>query len=228
MENSLEKIKIMLVDDHALVRDGIRSLLEDEDNIEVIKEASTGLEAIEILNHCDPDLMIIDIRMPKMTGIELVSQISKTDRSTKYLMLSMHDSEEYVLQSIDAGAHGYLLKDASRDEFLKAIHTVHQDGVYYSGDISKYLLRNIRNTPTAAPLKEEKLPLLDNPNPASLTKREIQILELATSGKSNIEIAELLGKSKRTVEVHRFNMMKKIGSKNLADLIIKSRELGYI
>lgn len=228
MDSKNGKITVMLVDDHALVRDGIKALLEDEEDIIVIQEASQGLEAIDLLQSNEPDLMIIDIKMPKMNGIELVSQLTKSQLPIKYLMLSMHDSEEYVLQSIEAGAHGYLLKDASREEFMKAIHTVSGDGMYFSGDISKYLVKRFhRSEPT---INQQKPPSNQSTeiNPASLTKRELQILHLAASGKSNNEIAEALGKSKRTVEVHRFNLMKKIGSKNLAELINKSKDMGYL
>lgn len=218
------KIEIMLVDDHSLVRDGIRSLLEDEEDFFVSKEASDGNEAMIMLNAYEPDVVIVDIRMPKMTGIEFVTAVSGLHTSTKFLMLSMHDSEEYVLNSIRAGAHGYLLKDASKDEFIKAVHAVHAGDMYFSGDISKYLVKNYvqKDKPIVKEEKEEK-----STNPAGLTRRELQILSLAVAGKSNQEIAAELGKSKRTVEVHRFNFMKKIGSKNLAELIVMAREMGY-
>ncbi len=222
-----DKIEIMLVDDHSLVRDGIRSLLEDEEAFYVSTEASDGREAISLLSDHVPDVMIVDIRMPKMTGIELVSQISKMDSVTRYLMLSMHDSEEYVMQSIQAGAHGYLLKDASKEEFLKAVHTVHAGEMYFSGDVSKYLVKNYVNQSSESPSIEAKKEVKKE-NPAGLTRRELQILSLALAGKSNQEIADELEKSKRTVEVHRFNLMKKIGAKNLAELILMSREMGYL
>jgi len=208
MDTMTETINIMLVDDHALVRNGIKSLLEDEDDLKVIAEASSGVAAIAKIKNEQPDLIIIDIKMPRMTGIELVKELIKLDINSRFLMLSMHDSEEYVLQSVDAGAHGYLLKDASRDEFLKAIHTVCNNGVYYSGDISQYLINQYRHK---SPTKLAMSPIPDAANPTniSLTKREMQILKLAASGLTNQEIADELGKSKRTVEAHRFNLMKK-------------------
>lgn len=226
MDTALDTIKIMLVDDHALVRKGIKSLLEDEEDLAVIAEASSGVEALEKIKQNAPDLVIIDIKMPAMTGIELVKQLVSLNLSTRYLMLSMHDSEEYVLQSVDAGAHGYLLKDASRDEFLKAIHTVCSNGVYFSGDVSQYLVNRYRqkeNVLLAKPINS--LPTIPM---VSLTKREMQILKLAASGMTNQEIADELGKSKRTVETHRFNLMKKLAAKNLMELINKGRAIGVL
>ncbi|MEM1118908.1 MAG: response regulator transcription factor [Bacteroidota bacterium] len=224
METATTPLKIMLVDDHALVRGGIKSLIEDEDHFEVVAEASSGAEAIPIIKNDPPDLLISDIKMPEMTGIELVQQLATLGLPTRFLMLSMHDSEEYVLQSLDAGAHGYLLKDASRDEFLKAIQTVCDNGLYFSGDISQYLVNRYRQKPAATPAE----PKTENAATVSLTKREKQILQLAASGMTNQEIADDLGKSKRTVEAHRFNLMKKLEVKNLMELVNKGKALGLI
>ena len=230
MNAALDTIKIMLVDDHALVRKGIRSLLEDEEDLAVIAEASSGREALETIKQNKPDLVIIDIKMPAMTGIELVQQLVSLNLSnTRYLMLSMHDSEEYVLQSVDAGAHGYLLKDASRDEFIKAVQTVCNDGLYFSGDISQYLVNRYRKKETVPSSKPvDPLPTTSAIPMVSLTKREMQILKLAASGMTNQEIADDLGKSKRTVETHRFNLMKKLEAKNLMELIHKGKAMGLL
>lgn len=227
METTTTPIKIMLIDDHALVRGGIKSLIEDEDHLAVVAEASSGAEAIPIIKKTLPDLLIIDIKMPAMTGIELVQQLMPLNLPTRFLMLSMHDSEEYVLQSLDAGAHGYLLKDASRDEFLKAIQTVCDNGLYFSGDISQYLVNRYRQKPPQTTATNTPSSF-DNTSSVSLTKRERQILQLAASGMTNQEIADDLGKSKRTVEAHRFNLMKKLEVKNLMELVNKGKELGLI
>lgn len=225
METATQIINIMLVDDHALVRQGIKSLLEDEENLVVIGEASSGKEAIEKIKSNIPDLIIIDIKMPQMTGIDLVKILAKEGLPTRFLMLSMHDSEEYVLQSVDAGAHGYLLKDASKAEFLKAIQTVCNNGLYFSGDISQYLVNRYQKKVT--PIEKSTLPV-DTLPVVSLTKREMQILKLAASGLTNQEIADELGKSKRTIEAHRFNLMKKLEVKNLMELIKKGQAMGWI
>jgi len=227
MGTTTQIINIMLVDDHALVRQGIKSLLEDEDNLAVIGAASSGAEVIEKIKTNIPDLLIIDIKMPRMTGIELVKILAKEGLPTRFLMLSMHDSEEYVLQSVDAGAHGYLLKDASRVEFLKAIQTVFDGGLYFSGDVSQYLVNRYRKKDNPTPNEKLTIPT-DHLPTVSLTKRELQILKLAASGLTNQEIADELGKSKRTVEAHRFNLMKKLEVKNLMELVKRGKILGLV
>jgi len=222
-------IQIMLVDDHALVRNGIKSLLEDEEELTVLGEASNGKEAIELIQNIVPDVLIIDIKMPSMTGIELVQQLTTLNLKTRFLMLSMHDSEEYVLQSIDAGAHGYLLKDANREEFLKAIKTVYEKDLYFSGDVSRYLVNRYRQKIESKGGQSSTLiPSTTVTTDISLTKREMQILQLAATGMTNQQIAEQLGKSKRTVEAHRFNLMKKLEVKNLMELINKGQALGFL
>ncbi|WP_010523422.1 response regulator transcription factor [Aquimarina agarivorans] len=223
--------KILLVDDHSLVRDGIKSLLENESDLEVVGEASNGEEAIQATDTFKPDLVICDIRMPKKTGIEAVSYLTKQHPTIKFIMLSMHDSEEYILQSIQAGAHGYLLKDAGKDEVLKAIHSVLDGGKYFSGDVSSILVNNLvsggLNVKTIKPTEPEAN-TSDGVANFNLTKREKQILEKAVAGLSNKEIAEELGISKRTTEVHRFNLMKKLNVKNILDLSNKARKYGLL
>ena len=129
-------VKVVLADDHMLVRDGIKALLEDQSGIQVIDEASDGKEALEVVSRSNPDLLIVDIRMPELTGIEVVRALNNEGNKVKTMVLSMHDSEEYVIKAIEAGADGYLLKGASKEEFLKALTTVATGGKYFTGDIS--------------------------------------------------------------------------------------------
>jgi two-component system, NarL family, nitrate/nitrite response regulator NarL len=217
-----DKIRVILADDHVFVRDGIKSLLENEANITVVGEATDGLEALSLIDSLQPDLMILDIRMPNMTGIEVVEQLRSKNNFVKRVMLSMHESEEYVLKSIQAGADGYLLKGSSKEEFLKALHTVANGGKYFSGDISSILISQLTNPVlTSEPkqsLGEEQL----------ITKREKEILKLLLTGKGNKEIAEALDISKRTAEVHRFNLMKKLKVKNLMELSNKATEYSLL
>ena len=138
-----KQITIALVDDHMLVRNGIKSLLEEEQDLQVIAEGSNGFEAIDIVDQYKPDILIIDVRMPELNGIDAVQKIQKKSSSTKSIVLSMHDSEEYILQSIKAGAFGYLLKDTAKKEFIKAIHTVHSGEKYVSGDISNIIVSSL-------------------------------------------------------------------------------------
>jgi len=213
-----DKIQVVLADDHVFVRDGIKSLLENEANITVIGEATDGLEALTAIDELKPDLLILDIRMPNLTGIEVVEKLRGKNNTVKIIMLSMHESEEYVLKSIQAGADGYLLKGSSKEEFLKAVHTVSSGGKYFSGDISSILIGQLTNpsliTEPKPSLGEEQV----------ITKREKEILKLLLSGKGNKEIAEALDISKRTAEVHRFNLMKKLKVKNLMELSNKASE----
>ena len=217
-----QNINVVLADDHVFVRDGIKSLLENEDNITVVGEAVDGLDALEVVKNLNPDLLILDIRMPHLTGIEVVEKLRSQKNTLKIIMLSMHESEEYVLKSIKAGADGYLLKGSSKEEFLKALHTVASGGKYFSGDISSILIgqltQPIQSSETKTVLEEENL----------ITKREKEILKLLLSGKGNKEIAEALDISKRTAEVHRFNLMKKLKVKNLIELSNKANEFSLI
>ncbi|OAV44565.1 response regulator transcription factor [Lewinella sp. 4G2] len=218
-------IKIVLVDDHALVRDGIKSLLEDAENLEVIGEAGDGAAGVLEVTRKQPDLVILDIRMPKMNGIEAVRELKRLGSPVRCLMLSMHDSEEYVLQSIDAGAHGYLMKDANRDEFLKAIHTIMAGDRYFSGDLTDILVRQIMRrpvatvTPTPSNAAEERV---------KISKRQQQILQEVVKGASNQEIADQLGLSRRTVETHRYKLMDKLAVGNKRELIDRARTLGLV
>lgn len=222
----MNQITIVLVDDHSLVRDGIKALLESEQDLKVIGEGADGVEAIALVQEKKPDVVIIDIRMPKMTGIEAVGKLSVSNTDVKCIILSMHDSEEYILQSVSAGAKGYLLKDTGKTEFIKAIHTVYEGGKYYSGDISNVLVNNLLN-PSAKTSESPKSDSRTN-RPFDLTNKEIKVLELVLSGLTNKQISEKLNNSKRTVETHRFNLMHKMGVKNLMDLSKKAREFGLV
>ena len=214
-------INVILADDHFLVRDGIKALLEDQTGITVIDEASNGKEALEVVSKNKPHILIVDIRMPEMSGIEVVAEINKHHKDVKTLVLSMHDSEEYVVKSIQAGADGYLLKGASKEEFLKALNKVASGGKYFTCDVSSIIMNNFVNgniTKTARLQKETK------ELPFKLTKREKQILILVLELKNNKDIAEELQISNRTAEVHRFNLMKKLEAKNLMELTNKAKE----
>ncbi|MEN2487310.1 response regulator transcription factor [Flavobacterium sp. B11] len=215
-------IRVVLADDHVFVRDGIKSLLENEANIEVVGEAIDGADALEVVAKTQPDLLIVDIRMPNLTGIEVVEKLRSENNNVKIIMLSMHESEEYVLKSIKAGADGYLLKGSSKEEFLKALHSVAAGGKYFSGDISSILIGQLTNSSVSL---EPKQTLGEE---MMITKREKEILTLLLSGKGNKEIAEALDISKRTAEVHRFNLMKKLKVKNLMELSNKAAEYSLI
>ncbi|MDF4220284.1 response regulator transcription factor [Maribacter huludaoensis] len=222
-----EITRIVLADDHALVRDGIRSLLESESDLQVIGEASNGKEAIDLVGEVNPDILIIDIRMPVMNGIDAVAELTQSKSSVKTIILSMHDSEEYILKSISSGANGYLLKDTDKSEFIKAIHTVREGGKYFSGDISNVLVNNLLGGKNEV-VKKEETPKKSGDNVFDLTNKELKVLELVLSGLTNQQISEKLQNSKRTIETHRFNLMRKMDVKNLIDLSKKSQKYNLI
>ena len=222
----MNQTSIVLVDDHSLVRDGIRALLESEEDLNVIGEGADGTEALILVKEKNPDILIIDIRMPKMTGIEAVEKLNAANATTKCIILSMHDSEEYILQSVAAGAKGYLLKDTGKTEFIKAIHAVQGGDKYYSGDISNVLVNNLLNP--GAKIAESPKNDSRTSKPFDLTNKEIQVLELVLSGLTNQQISEKLQNSKRTVETHRFNLMRKMEVKNLMDLSKKAQEFNLV
>lgn len=216
MEETRETIKATLADDHGVVRSGIKSLLESEGDIEVISEAENGQEALTQVKQLSPDLAILDVRMPEMTGLEVAKLIKKSGLTTKVLILSMHDDEDYILQAVESGASGYLLKGSSKEEFLKAVRTVHRGEKYFSADVSRVFIDsylNTRNPQAPATLTSTK--------DYDLTKREKQILMMLTDGIGNKEIAERLNKSIRTIETHRFNIMKKLDVSNVVELLKK-------
>jgi two-component system, NarL family, response regulator DegU len=211
----MKKINVVLADDHVLVRRGIRAMLESDTSIDVVGEAGNGVEALDTAKNLKPDILVLDIRMPEMNGLEAAAKLHDVSPNTKAVILSMHDSEEYVLQALDAGAYGYLLKDTDKDEFLKALKQVHSGNKYFSGAVSNVLANRLLNAKSYVP----KAPVED---PYHLTKRERQILRMIIDGKHNKDIADSLNKSVRTIETHRFNIMKKMGVTNAIDMVNKA------
>ncbi len=212
----MNAIKIVLADDHVLVRNGIKAMLESDHDIQVVGEANNGNEALEVAKKLHPDILILDIRMPELNGLEAASRLSGYSPSTKAVILSMHDSEEYVLQALDAGAYGYLLKDTDKNEFVKALKQVHGGSKYFSGGVSNILANRLlgsRPVATRSTVEEDAY---------HLTRREKEILRMIIDGKHNREIAEASGKSVRTIETHRFNIMKKLGVNNAIDMVNKA------
>lgn len=211
----MDKINIVLADDHVLVRNGIKAMLESDAEIHVVGEANNGLEALERAKSLHPDILVLDIRMPEMTGLEAAAKLSGYSPNTKAVILSMHDSEEYVLQALDAGAYGYLLKDTDKTEFIKALKQIYGGNKYFSGAVSNVLANRLLNTKPAARKTEVE-------DQYHLTKKEKEILRMIIDGKQNKEISETLDKSVRTIETHRFNIMKKLDVNNAIDMINKT------
>ena len=214
-------IKVALADDHEIVRYGIKMVLEDDPEIEVIWEASDGQETLDKMTEESPDVLVVDIRMPLLTGLEVTQKLKQADPKVKIVMLTMHDDSEYVLKSMQFGADGYLLKDTNKTEFNKAVKLVNNGQKYFSGDISTTIVNSFLNTggPVSQATEATVAPTIAQDY--GLTKREKQILKLIYDGVSNKEIAEQLDKSIRTIETHRFNIMKKLEVNNITELLKK-------
>jgi len=207
----METIKIVLVDDHRIFRDGLKSLLSEVDFIEVIGEASGGSELLELLKKIKPDLVIVDISMKDISGIEVSKKITSLYPEIKIMILSMHTNEEFVINAIKAGVNGYLSKDASRDELLDAIKIIYEGGECYSKLVSDNFLKSyVKKYKAEHSLLENK----------TLTQREIEILKLAAVGLTNKEIADKLFISNKTVDCHKNNIVQKLKLKNTAEMVL--------
>lgn len=191
-------IKVMLVDDHALIREGIKKLLEFDHSIEVIEEASDGLECLSKLNNIQPDILLLDINMPKMNGLEVLEELKNKKSLLKILMLTVHSEVEYLVKAIDIGADGYILKDSGSDELKQAILSIIEGESYIQPSLIPALNSRLINRD----IDKERLD--------SLTRREIEILAQVASGMFNKEIAVNLSISERTVKNHLSNIFKKI------------------
>ncbi len=199
-------IKVLVVDDHAILRDGIRSLLESQQDILVVGEAADGAEAIEQTGKLFPDIVLMDISMPNMNGLEATRLIKEKFPQVKVLILTQHDNREYISPALQAGASGYVLKRSGRRELLNAVRQVHEQGAFLANKVAQEVLQKY----SQADSSEEQY---------ALTTRERKVLQLLVSGKSNKEIALLLGISPKTVSVHRTNIMNKLGVQNTVELI---------
>jgi DNA-binding NarL/FixJ family response regulator len=191
-------------------------MLETDADMDVVGEAGNGQEALDAAKALKPDILVLDIRMPQMSGLEAAARIQDYAPGTKAVILSMHDSEEYVLEALNADAYGYLLKDTDKEEFIKALRAVHGGSKYYTGSVSHVLANRLLK----GPLPERKAEAAGDP--FNLSKREKQILRMVIDGKHSKDIAEALGKSQRTIETHRFNIMKKLGVNNAIDMVNKA------
>lgn len=202
-------IRVLVADDHAIVREGIRSVLEQGTGFEVVAEASDGEAALRILRELDVDVLVLDISMPGLSGLDVASQVRQVAPATRVLILSVYDHREYVLQAVRSGANGYLLKDSAPGELRAAIRAVHGGEAFFSPVIARQLGDAVR-AEEAHREEEDRL--------GRLTARERDVLLLVVRGRTNKEAAAALGISHRTVESHRENLMKKLGIRTVAEL----------
>lgn len=212
-------IRVMLVDDQNLVRKGVRSLLELSTDIEIVAEAADGAEAIRMLPEINPDVMLLDMRMPGMSGIEMLQTLAKNDAVPPTIILTTFDDDELVLAGIKAGARGYLLKDVSLEDLVGAVKTVAEGGTMVKPAVTQRLLKGLANLKT-------DFSSLDRPDP--LTERETEILRLMAGGYSNKEIANSLGVAEGTIKNHVSNILSKMGVRDRTRAVLKAFELGQI
>lgn len=211
--------RILLADDHTLMRQGLRHILESHDDFEVVAEASSGIEAVESARLNQPDVAIVDVAMKELNGIETTAQILKHSPHTAVLILSMYSDERYVLRAVKAGARGYVLKNSAGDELVQAILTVQRGAAFFSPAVARIFqngfarLKDARETSDRYDL---------------LTDRERQIYQLLAEGNSNKDIANRLGLSLHTVETHRWRLMEKMDLHSTAELVLSAVRRGMV
>lgn len=204
-------VRVLLADDHGVVRKGLRFILEQEPSMEVVGEAASGREAVQMADELTPAVIVMDIAMPMLNGIEAAAQILKKHPQIGIIMLSMYSDESYLVRALSAGAKGYLLKDAADADLVRAIEAVAQGKPFFSPAIAQTLLEDYMRTLNQKGLQDSY---------DLLTPREKEVLQLLAEGKTNKEVSGLLDLSLYTVETHRTNLMQKLGLHNTAELVL--------
>ena len=212
-------IRILLADDHHLFRNGLRRILEGQNTFEIVAEASTGLEAVELAKVHKPDVAVVDIAMKELNGIEATAQLLRHSPETGVLILSMYSDERYVIRAVKAGARGYLLKDSLEEGLIEAIQSVQAGQAYFSPSVAK-LLQEAHGRGLGEQQFDDRYELL--------TDRERQLYHMLAEGRSNKEIAARLSLSLHTVETHRTRIMDKLGVHSIAELVLSAVRRGLV
>jgi two-component system, NarL family, response regulator NreC len=212
-------IRILLCDDHAVIRRGLRLLLEQQEDFEVVGEASDGREAVNLTEALKPDIALLDITMPNLNGIEAARQITAKQLGTSIIVLSMHADESFVLKALKAGARGYVLKEAPESELIKAVRLVSDGKSFFSPVVSRMLVEDYVRRLQDKDIEDSY---------ELLTAREREILQLVAEAKSNKDIAAILNLSLYTVETHRSNIMEKLNLHSVPELILYAVRKGII
>lgn len=216
----MKKTGVFLVDDHEIFRNGLKQLINSESDMEVIGEASGGEDAIQQLSEIQPDVIIMDIRMPGMNGLETSTRLLEKNPRGRILFFSLFDEPDYVAAALEMGASGYILKDTSNKIFLNAIRTIHQGRYYFIGEVSDVLVKKYLDARQAA--GNEGTPEI------SLSRREEQIMRMLSQGRNNKDIAESLNISIRTIEAHRMNILRKFQVNSIEEAVEYSRINGLL
>jgi two-component system response regulator NreC len=204
-------LKVLIADDHGVVRKGLRLLLEEYPEVEVVGEAANGRDVIKLATELSPDVILMDVAMPLLNGIEAAEQVRKVNGGIGVIMLTMHADESYVLRALNAGVKGYLLKESAEEDLLRAVKAVSQGKPFFSPAITQTLLEDYMRV-----LKEEGL----SDSFELLTAREKEVLQLLAEGKTNKDVAAILDISLYTVESHRTNLMQKLNLHNTAEIVL--------
>lgn len=212
-------MRILLADDHGIVRRGLRSLLETESGLTIVAEAADGLEALRLASEHQPEILILDIGMPKLNGIEVAARAQKLERPPRVIILSMHADESYIMRALSAGARGYLLKDATDEDLLPAVRAVASGKPFFSPAVTAVLVEDYMRRLQARGLTDSY---------HLLTDREKEVLHLLAEGRSNKEVATLLELGLSTIETHRANLMQKLNLHNTAEIVLYAVRKGII
>ncbi|MEO8026016.1 MAG: response regulator transcription factor [Bryobacteraceae bacterium] len=204
-------IRILLADDHGIVRQGTRSLLEKESDLEVVGEAEDGRSAVEMTEALQPDVVVMDIAMPQLNGLDAAAQITRRHPDVSVIILSMHEEEDYLIRALSAGVRGYLLKDTAQIDLVRAVRSVARKKAFFSPTVAQMLVDDFTR-------QMQKKGIADSYE--LLTEREREILQLLAEGKSNKEAAAVLGVSPYTIETHRNNLMQKLDLHNTAEIVL--------
>ena len=226
----MKKTRILIIDDHQLYREGIKRILEFEESFEVVGEGEDGTQALELVERYNPDVVIMDINMPNMNGVEATKQLIQTYPETKVIILSIHDDESYVSHAVKTGADGYLLKEMDVDELIEAVKVVAEGGSYLHPKVTHNLVKEYRrlaetvtNPDQAYPRKYE----VRRPYHI-LTRRECEVLQLLAEGKSNKKIGEALFISEKTVKNHVSNILQKMNCNDRTQAVVEAIKKGWV
>lgn len=211
-------MRVLLADDHGIVRRGLRSLLEETD-VSVVGEAADGLEAVRLCETLRPDMLIVDIGMPKLNGIDVAARVQKIDNPPRVLILSMHADESYIIRALASGARAYLLKDATDEDLLPAVRAVASGRPFFSPAVTAVLVQDYMRSLQTRGLSDSY---------TLLTDREKEVLQLLAEGRSNKEVATLLNLALSTIETHRASLMQKLNLHNTAEIVLYAVRKGII